>query len=278
MPRGGDEKADFEARSRAEELLVRLKNGESFYSLASKYSQDVGSAKKGGDLGYFTTGSMVPEFEKAAFSLKPGELSNVIKTSFGYHIIKVENTRLIRIKEKGKDINEVILAEKQDQAFNKWNYELRQKAKIEINEPLIKAHTLLLSGKLNEAISAYNEASMNNPSNAYVHLFLGDAYMKAGNKEFALLEYEKASQFSGADPSLLIAVGDVYKDLKKTSLALEQYRRASLISGDNKDMHKELKTIFTKLGAASDAKKEQAEINRVEKKEKFEKEIQEKLK
>jgi len=278
IPKAQDEKSDIEARTKAEQILQRVKKGENFESLAIRFSEDPGSAKKGGALGYFTTGAMVPEFEKAAFALKPGEISDVVKTPYGYHIIKVEDTRLRRISEKGKDINEVVLADKQDLAVRKWMYELRQKTKIEVNDPMIKAYSLLLSGKINEAISAYNQASMENPMNPYVHLFLADAYRKAGNPEFALLEYDKAAQNSGGNPGILIAVGEAYIQLKKSSLALEQYRKASLIAGDNIDLHKELLKIFNKIGASADAAKEQSEISRIEKKAKFEKEIQEQLK
>jgi parvulin-like peptidyl-prolyl isomerase len=277
MPRSADKKGDIDARAKAEELLSRIKKGESFSALAAKYSDDTGSAKSGGDLGFFTTGTMVPEFEKAAFSLKPGEVSDIVKTAYGYHIIKIEETRLRRLKTKGKDMNEQVLADKQDQTFKKWLYGLRQKSKIEINDPLIKAHSLYLAGKLNEAISAYNEASMENPSNPYIHLLLGDAYRTAGNTEFALMEYGKASDFSGADANLLLAVGDVYQSFKKYALALTNYRKASLIAGDDKELHKELKDIFNKIGASADAAKEQSEISRIEKKEKFEKEIKQKL-
>ena len=277
MPRSNDEKGDFAARVKAEELLSRIKKGESFSSLASKYSDDTGSAKTGGDLGFFTTGAMVPEFDRAAFSLKPGEVSNIVKTSYGYHIIKLEDTRLRKLKVKGKDLNEEVLSDKQEQALKKWAYALKGKAKTEINEPLIKAHSLYIMGKVNEAISAYNEASMDDPSNPYIHLFLADAYLKAGNREFSLMEYEKASQFSGADPSLLMSLGEIYNNIGKKQLALENYRRASLIAGDNKDVHKELKKLFENIGAALDAAKEQSEIARIEKREKFEKEIQQKL-
>jgi tetratricopeptide (TPR) repeat protein len=178
---------------------------------------------------------------------------------------------------KGKDLNEEVLAIKQEQALKKWVYDLQQKIKIEINEPLIKAHSLYLMGRLSEAISAYTQAGMENPSNPYVHLFLGDAYRSGGNIEFALLEYGKASELSGADVSLLMAIGDVYQNMKKYGLALANYRKASLIAGDDKEVHKELKDIFNRIGAGSDAAKEQSEISRIEKKEKFEKEIQQKL-
>jgi parvulin-like peptidyl-prolyl isomerase len=274
MPRALDDKSEFEARAKAEDILKRIKNGESFATFAEKYSDDTGSAKKGGELGYFTTGMMVPEFEKAAFSLKPGQISDVIRTSYGYHIIQVEDTRLIKVDTKGKDISAVILAQKQDNTFKRWLSEARQKAKIEINQPLLNAHAFLLTGRIKEAIAAYNKASIDEPSNAYVHLFLAQAYVKDGQKDLAMSEYDRATTMAGADPSLLIALGDDYRTLKNTQLALTQYRRASIIAGDNKALHIELKDIFGKLGSSVDVAKENSEIKRIEKKEKFEKEIQ----
>ncbi len=76
-----------EARALAESLLVRIKAGESFEELARIYS-DCPSSSRGGDLGFFGRGRMVKEFEEAAFNLKPGEISGIVETRFGYHIIK----------------------------------------------------------------------------------------------------------------------------------------------------------------------------------------------
>ncbi|MCL4388113.1 peptidyl-prolyl cis-trans isomerase [Candidatus Marsarchaeota archaeon] len=76
-----------EKLSQAQQVMELLKKGESFDSLAEKYSID-GSRKRGGDLGYFGRGAMVKEFEKAAFSLEKGQISEIVKTQFGYHIIK----------------------------------------------------------------------------------------------------------------------------------------------------------------------------------------------
>ena len=90
---------DGAVRERAENILQRLKAGESFEEIARAESADKGSAENGGDLGFFSRGKMVQPFEEAAFALQtPGELSGIVETQFGYHIIRLEEQRGGRVR------------------------------------------------------------------------------------------------------------------------------------------------------------------------------------
>ncbi|MBU0672726.1 MAG: peptidylprolyl isomerase [Candidatus Margulisbacteria bacterium] len=257
----------------AQDLLARIKKGEDFAALAKKYSLDPGSAAKGGDLDYFTTGTMVGPFEKAAFSMKIGEVSDQIKTSFGYHIIKVTDSRLRKFAGEEKDIDKAALAEKQEKVFRKWFGELKSGAKIEIINPTLLAHDLRFKGRILEAIAAYKKAVALDPANPFLHIFLGDTYNTIGKTDLALSEYEVAISLEGGNPLFYIILARAYEKTGQKAMAVKQYKRASLVAGDNKNMHEELLKKFKELKAMPEYRREQEEIARIEKKEKFEKEL-----
>jgi peptidyl-prolyl cis-trans isomerase C len=118
-----------ETEDEAKALLDQIKGGADFATLAKEKSKDPGAAE-GGDLGYFTKDQMVPEFADVAFKMYPGQLSNPVKTQFGWHIIKVEDKRTKQPPEfeKVKDQIEAYLARKSQTEFIT---KLRQTAKIE---------------------------------------------------------------------------------------------------------------------------------------------------
>ena len=124
-------------KDKARDISEKIKHGSEFDALAKEHSLDPGSKERGGDLGYFVKGQMVPQFEAAVFALKPGEISEPVESQFGWHIIKLEDRRarpappFDTIKER--IVNQMIL-EKAQAAVS----DLRGKAKIEFVDADIK--------------------------------------------------------------------------------------------------------------------------------------------
>jgi peptidyl-prolyl cis-trans isomerase D len=124
---GKDEKTpgkdEATVKKQAEEILAKAKAGENFEELAKKYSEDEASAKKGGDLDYFGRGQMVKEFDAKAFSMKPGEISDLVKSQFGFHIIKLIDRKAATTKPLGE-----VRAQIEDQL--KWEQAQTQAQKL----------------------------------------------------------------------------------------------------------------------------------------------------
>jgi peptidyl-prolyl cis-trans isomerase D len=112
-----DEKGVADAQHRAEDLLKQLKAGAKFEDLAKKYSEDPGSAKEGGSLGWIGKGRTVPEFEKAAFSQPKGQIGDLVKSSYGFHIIRVDDRQDAHMKtpDEVKDQIEPVLKQQKAQ-------------------------------------------------------------------------------------------------------------------------------------------------------------------
>ena len=133
-----DEKADAATKKKAkdeiESVLKQARAGADFAALAREHSQD-GSAAQGGDLNYFTKEQMVPAFSNAAFALKPGQISDVVTTQFGYHIIKVTDhkpARVVPFEEASAKIKEFLGEQKKQQHADAFIDGLKKKSKIEV--------------------------------------------------------------------------------------------------------------------------------------------------
>lgn len=125
----------------AKDILAQVKAGGNFEELAKKNSTDSSSAK-GGDLGWFGKGAMVPVFEKAAMALKEGQISDVVKSDFGFHIIKLTGKRAAGIQpfEDVKDrIKSAVVPAKQQEVFQKIKEELKKSAKVTIKEDVLNS-------------------------------------------------------------------------------------------------------------------------------------------
>ena len=122
--------SDAEAKARAEELQKAIKGGKDFAELAKTESDDTGSGAQGGSLGTFGHGQMVPEFEAAAFTLPINEVSDPVKSAFGYHIIQVQS----REAKKLTDVRAEIETKLKPELARKMIDEVRKAANITLDE------------------------------------------------------------------------------------------------------------------------------------------------
>ena len=121
-------------KAQAEAALQKAKNGEDFAKLAKKYSEDTSNAENGGELGAFTYPQMVEEFSKAAFKLNKGDISDIVETSYGYHIIKVTD-KADTFDAVKNSVKTAVLSNKYSEQVQK----LFDDAKIDVNEKELKS-------------------------------------------------------------------------------------------------------------------------------------------
>ena len=111
-------------RERAEEVLARLEAGEDFAYLAKEYSEDISSRERGGDVGFFPRGVMPPEVEEVAFGLEVGDVSDVVESQFGFHIVQV-------LEREEREIAVEVFENLRQQTFMQWLQDRRESAEIE---------------------------------------------------------------------------------------------------------------------------------------------------
>ena len=126
----GDEKAGKEAEDKVKAVIARLKKGEDFAKVAGELTEDPSGKANGGDLGYFSKEQMVPEFSDIAFKLEKGQISEPVKTQFGWHVIKVEDKRA-KAPPKFEEIKPQIERYVAGKAQSEMVIKLRAEAKIE---------------------------------------------------------------------------------------------------------------------------------------------------
>jgi len=135
FPQNASPEQKAAAKTKAQSVLKQVRGGADFATVARAESQDPGSAQNGGDLGFFPKGQMTPAFEEAAFTLKPGAVSNLVETPFGYHIIKVTERRGPRttpLAEVSPQIKQFLEQGQREQKLEQLVQQVKGKSKVEI--------------------------------------------------------------------------------------------------------------------------------------------------
>lgn len=256
---------DAEALQIATEIYEQLKAGADFATLANEKTEDPSGQGKGGNLGTFLRGQMVTEFEEVAFSLPVGEISEPVKTTFGYHIIKVTDRvdpESEEFKNKKAEYEQELLAQKfQDEKLNSWLEEQKANATIEILDPGLRAFRLKNEEKWPEAALAYEKAIKKDKDNQGYYLSLKEVYVKDNRLADAAKLMEKAREKWPENISVLTALADVYVQLKETDKVREVLTYTSSIAGDDIALHQEIKALYEKAEMTAEAADEQIIID-----------------
>lgn len=257
-------RAVAEARARIEEIKRQLAAGADFAELAKQYSEDEGTASKGGDLGWFQRGQMVKEFEEAAFALQPGQMSEIVRTQYGFHIIKVEGRREASTFEEVKDqVRSAYLKETEEERFKVWYQQKRDAATVEIKVPLLQAYLLEEKDK-DQALAAYEQlAAEGKVSDLYLPYYIARLY----EKKLQEVEDQKEALASAAQPdeqklkALEAQIADytkkikdnLYKTLDAAGGDRTLFEELITYDDENPDLHYRFGQFLEELGRYDEA-------------------------
>ncbi|MFP4250721.1 MAG: peptidylprolyl isomerase, partial [Armatimonadota bacterium] len=260
-----------EAEQQARELLIEIKqqaeDGADFATLAEERSMGP-SAPDGGDLGWFGPGQMVPEFEEVAFELEPGEISDIVQTDFGLHIIKVEDRRhdVPSDEEELEARREELIEQRTERAWQEYQDRLRAAAEIEIVDPELQAYELLEEDPERNAPQAAEllaSAAEGDPYNASARFSLANTLKQAGRTDEALavLEELAETQQGSNSPYPQMELASLKQEAGQTEEAIDHYQQASEYAQgfdhQNYFLHMQIQQAFEELERPDLAEREQ---------------------
>jgi len=245
------------ALAEAQALRQQLLEGASFAELARAHSADAASAASGGDVGWVSRLTpFVEPFKEAALALEPGQVSEPVRTVYGWHLIEVTERRE-PTDEEFAERRDQVLAELQRAAANEqwsaWISQRRREANLVIHDPQLRAHHLVRNGQLEAAIAAYQEALQEDSFNPYLHLSLASVYEQLGRMDDAVAEYERAVEKGPTDPELHLQLGLAYREVGRLEDAAASFRQAGELNPWDGQLQLALLQLFTEMGLEEDA-------------------------
>lgn len=278
------------AKKKAEDLLARIQKGEDFAKLAQENSDDPGSAKDGGLLvtqkppqpgqtepeksEYFGRGEMVPEFDKACFALNPGQVSNVIETSYGFHILQLldKKTELpADFAQKKEDYRKQLTEQRKTEAWTEFTQNLKKAAKIQIQDPELAAYKALDENDKANAIQLLNKAKNDDPTNMGARYQLAILLRENGDKDGALALFKELTEDQNAvsTPDVHMSLASLYEEKNMKQQAIDAYKAASdwalAYEWQNFMVHQQVKSKLEALGAKDLAAEEQKWLDEFQK-------------
>lgn len=261
-----DEQAWDEAKERAESVLAELEHTD-FAELAKMYSDD-SSAENGGDIGFIKRGQTVAPFEEAVFNMEVGEVSDLVKSEYGYHIIMVTDVKRAEGEEyelAKEQLREELETEQRYKQFANWLTEQKEQAEIVIIDPKLIAFNHVVNGELEEAIAAYRDAVEEEPDNGYLYASMGNVYSELGQLDNAVESYEQAVEKQANDGELFFILAALYQEQEQIDQAVEAYLKASELMPYDFYAQYTIYVTLTDLGAEEEAEVVNQRIAEIEK-------------
>ena len=201
--------------------------------------------------------------------MQAGEVSDPVKSQFGYHLIKVVDRKEAVGEEFEKvkpEIEEQLKQAKQNQLVAQWFQEQKDAAKIEIHDVKLSAYTAKLEGRTDEALLLFAKAAEVEPNNGYLYASLGELYEGQGDIDQALVNFQKAAELIKTDASLYFVLGTLYQEKEDNDAALQAYQQAGQLDPDNFYLHYSLMSVYSELGQNELVEQEMKVLEEMQKK------------
>lgn len=266
-------RSDVQAKAQAQAILAKAKApGADFAALAKQYSDDPGTKFKGGDDGFIDENTQyIPEFKKAAFSLKPGEVTPdlVVSPQFGYFLIKLDAVKTDLPADFEKNKAKYLAQIKDERAKAKYQEvlaSLKDSAKVDVKDPALAGDRAFSEAgrpgaaqpKYQEALADYQKALKAGPpatEKAAINAALAQVYQALHQTPQALAAYEEALK-ARDDASLEMTLGNLYLQNKQTDKAVAHFQQASSLAWNDQSTHLQLMMSYRQANRPDLAAKE----------------------